>query len=88
MRLLSFSAGADAILLLASLLDASQIRESIALLDGFGCDALVEVHDGGELYRAIDGGARIIGVNNRDLRDFRVDLATAEKLSGEAGGHR
>ena len=75
------SAGANAILLLASLLDARQIRESIALLDEFGCDALVEVHDEGELVRAIGGGARIIGVNNRNLRDFKVDLATSEALA-------
>ncbi len=74
------AAGANAVLLLASLLDANQIRESIALLEGFGCDALVEVHDERELSRAVDAGARLIGVNNRDLRDFRVDLATAEKL--------
>jgi len=75
------AAGANAILLLASLLDAKQIRESIALLDEFGCDALVEVHDEDELERAIGGGARIIGVNNRNLRDFKVDLATSEALS-------
>lgn len=78
--LCGISAGANAILLLASLLDAKQIRESIALLDQYGCDALVEVHDEKELERAIGGGARVIGVNNRNLRDFRVDLATAESL--------
>lgn len=75
------AAGADAVLLLASLLDAEQIARFIALLDRFGCDALVEVHDQGELERAIGGGARIIGVNNRDLRTFKVDLATSENLS-------
>jgi indole-3-glycerol phosphate synthase len=74
------AAGASAILLLASLLDAKQIREFIALLDEFGCDALVEVHDDAELDRAIEGGARLIGVNNRDLRTFNVDLATSERL--------
>jgi indole-3-glycerol phosphate synthase len=74
------AAGANAILLLASLLDGEKIAEAIAILDDFGCDALVEVHDERELERAIDGGARIIGVNNRNLRDFRVDLATAERL--------
>lgn len=74
------AAGANAILLLASLLDAPQIAAYIALLDRFGCDALVEVHDEAELQRAIGGGARLIGVNNRDLRDFRVDLATSERL--------
>ena len=74
------AAGASAILLLASLLDANQIRRFISLLDEFGCDALVEVHDERELQRAIEGGARVIGVNNRNLSDFAVDLATAEKL--------
>ena len=75
------AAGASAILLLASLLDGKQIREFIALLDEFGVDALVEVHDDFELDRAIDGGARLIGVNNRDLRTFNVDLATSERLA-------
>ncbi|HEX7193009.1 MAG TPA: indole-3-glycerol phosphate synthase TrpC, partial [Thermoanaerobaculia bacterium] len=75
------AAGADAMLLLASLLDARRIAEFIGLLDAYGCDALVEVHDEEELSRAIDGGARIIGVNNRNLRDFSVDLATSERLS-------
>ena len=74
------AAGADAILLLASLLDARRILEFIGLLEAYGCDALVEVHDEEELERAIQGGARIIGVNNRDLRDFHVDLATSERL--------
>jgi indole-3-glycerol phosphate synthase len=74
------AAGADAVLLLASLLDALQIREFIGILDEFGCDALVEVHDEAELGRAVDGGARLIGVNNRDLRTFHVDLATSERL--------
>ncbi len=75
------AAGASAILLLASLLDGPTIRHFIKLLDELGCDALVEVHDEEELQRAIDGGARIIGVNNRNLRDFKVDLCTAESLS-------
>jgi len=75
------AAGASAILLLASLLDAHQIRDFIACLDRFSCDALVEVHDERELERAVGGGARLIGVNNRNLRDFRVDLATSERLS-------
>lgn len=75
------AAGADAILLLASLLDGRRIAEFISLLDAYGCDALVEVHDENELQRAIDGGARLIGVNNRNLRDFKVDLATSETLA-------
>jgi indole-3-glycerol phosphate synthase len=75
------AAGADAILLLASLLEGLRIRELISLLDAYGCDALVEVHDEAELERAIEGGARLIGVNNRNLRDFSVDLATSERLA-------
>ena len=78
--MLGVAAGADAILLLASLLDASQIREFRQLLERYDVDALVEVHDERELERAIGGGATLIGVNNRDLRDFRVDLATSERL--------
>jgi indole-3-glycerol phosphate synthase len=74
------AAGADAILLLASLLEADRIRDFIGLLDAYGCDALVEVHDEQELERAVRGGARLIGVNNRDLRTFHVDLATSERL--------
>ncbi len=75
------AAGADAVLLLASLLDGSRIREFIGLLDAYGCDALVEVHDERELERAIEGGARLVGVNNRNLRDFSVDLGTSERLA-------
>jgi indole-3-glycerol phosphate synthase len=75
------AAGADAILLLASLLDGREIREFIGLLESYGCDALVEVHDEAELDRAVAGGAKLIGVNNRDLRDFRVDLGTSERLA-------
>lgn len=74
------ASAANAVLLLASLLDAKQITEFISVLDEFGVDALVEVHDDRELDRALGGGARIIGVNNRNLRDFNVDLATAETL--------
>jgi indole-3-glycerol phosphate synthase len=79
--MVGIAAGADAILLLASLLDATQIANFIDILNRFGCDALVEVHDEDELQRAIDGGARLIGVNNRDLRTFKVDLATSENLA-------
>jgi indole-3-glycerol phosphate synthase len=75
------AAGTDAILLLASLLDGHRIREFISLLDAYGCDALVEVHDERELDQAIEGGARLIGVNNRDLRDFKIDLGTSETLA-------
>jgi indole-3-glycerol phosphate synthase len=75
------AAGASAILLLASLLDANQIRDFIRCLDTYSCDAVVEVHDEAELERAMTGGARIIGVNNRNLRDFSVDLGASERLA-------
>jgi indole-3-glycerol phosphate synthase len=77
------AAGASAVLLLASLLDVETIARFIALLDEYSCDALVEVHDEAELQRAIAGGARLIGVNNRNLRDFGVDLATSQRLSAQ-----
>ena len=77
---LLFEHSADAILLLASLLDEHRLADYIALLDAYGCDALVEVHDEDELARATKAGARLIGVNNRDLRSFAVDLATSERL--------
>ena len=77
------AAGASAVLLLASLLEGLQLREFIGILDEFGVDALVEVHDERELERAVDGGARLIGVNNRDLRVFSVDLATSERLGAQ-----
>jgi indole-3-glycerol phosphate synthase len=80
------AAGASAILLLASLLDAAQIRDFIACLDSYSCDALVEVHDEVELDRAIGGGARIIGINNRNLRDFSVDLGASERLAPRIPG--
>lgn len=75
------AAGADAVLLLASLLDLSRLREFIALLDELGRDALVEVHNESELAKALEAGARIVGVNNRDLRDFTVNLEISERLA-------
>ncbi|HVT44263.1 MAG TPA: indole-3-glycerol phosphate synthase TrpC, partial [Thermoanaerobaculia bacterium] len=75
------AAGADAVLLLASILETSKIRELIAILDELDRDAVVEVHDEPELEKAVEGGARIIGVNNRDLRDFSVSLETSERLA-------
>ena len=72
--------GADAILLLASLLDSNQIREFTRILEDHGRDALVEVHDEDELDRTLEARAKLIGVNNRNLRDFSVDLSTSERL--------
>jgi indole-3-glycerol phosphate synthase len=73
--------GADAILLIVSILSDAQLRRFHELATGAGLAALVEVHDEKELRRAIDAEARLIGVNNRDLKSFTVDLATTERLS-------
>ncbi len=75
--------GADAILLIAAILDDRQMREFQALADAAGLAALVEVHDEAELKRALAAGAKIIGVNNRDLKTFHVDLATTERLAAQ-----
>jgi len=73
--------GADAILLIAALLTETELRNYRELAESFGMAALVEVHDGEELRRAAGSGARIIGVNNRDLRSFEVSLETSLRLA-------
>ena len=76
------AAGADALLLIVGLLnDATLLSLRRLTEDELGMDALVEVHDRGELQRAISAGARLIGVNNRDLRTFNVSLTTSEELA-------
>lgn len=78
-------AGADAVLLIATALDDLSLGELRALAeDELGLDALVEVHASRELSRALNAGAKIIGVNNRDLRTFQVSLNTSERLITEA----
>ena len=79
-------AGADAILVMLSVLDDQAARAMIGEARRFGMDALVEVHDEREMGRALGLGARIIGINNRDLRDLSVDLATTERLAPLAPG--
>jgi indole-3-glycerol phosphate synthase/phosphoribosylanthranilate isomerase len=78
-------AGADAVLVMLSLLDDPAAREMIAEARRFGMDALVEAHDEAEMQRALALGAPLIGINNRDLRDLTVDLATTERLARLAG---
>ena len=73
--------GADAILLIAAILDDSQLKNFHSLTTEAGLAALVEVHDETELERALKIGADLAGVNNRDLKTFQVDLATTEKLA-------
>jgi indole-3-glycerol phosphate synthase/phosphoribosylanthranilate isomerase len=74
-------AGADAILVMLSLLDDADAREMIAEARRYGMDALVEVHDETEMRRALTLGAPLIGINNRDLRDLTIDLSTTERLA-------
>jgi indole-3-glycerol phosphate synthase len=73
--------GADAILLIAAILDESQLRGFRELASEFQMAALVEVHDARELEIALRSGAEIIGVNNRDLRTFQVSLETSLALA-------
>jgi indole-3-glycerol phosphate synthase len=73
--------GADAILLIvAAIPDPAQLHDQRALAESLGMDALVEVHDEWELETAVESGATLIGVNNRDLRTFEVSLATTLRL--------
>ena len=66
--------GAAAVLLICALLDDTQLREYREMAEDLGMDALVEAHDAQEVERALKSGARIIGVNNRDLKTFEVDM--------------
>ena len=72
--------GASAVLLICAILDDTQLKNFMATCDALGLSALVEVHDADEIKRAIDGGARIIGVNNRNLKDFSVDTDNSKRL--------
>ena len=72
--------GADAVLLITAILEDGALAAFIALSRALGLDALVEVHDEAEMTRALKAGAELIGINNRDLRTFDVDLATTERL--------
>ena len=73
--------GASAVLLICSILSGEQIKRYIGICDGLGLSALVETHEENEVQTALKaGGARIIGVNNRNLRDFSVDAGTSRRL--------
>ena len=73
--------GADAVLLMLSVLDDAGWQECAAVAASLGMDVLTEVHDEAEVARAIGLDARIVGINNRDLRTLAVDLATTERLA-------
>jgi indole-3-glycerol phosphate synthase len=77
------AAGADAVLLIVAALAASELAALHAEAQALGLDVLVEVHDREELLRALELGAEMIGVNNRDLRDFSVEVERTESLMEE-----
>jgi indole-3-glycerol phosphate synthase len=72
--------GADAVLLIVAILNPELLAELLALARTLGLECLVEVHDEEELERALAANAQVIGINNRDLRTFEVDLALTERL--------
>lgn len=72
--------GASAVLLICSILSEEQIKEYIGICDELGLSALVEAHDETEVQVALNAGARIIGVNNRNLKDFSVDTDNSRRL--------
>jgi indole-3-glycerol phosphate synthase len=74
------AAGADAVLLIVAALDRATLQSLHATALALGLDALVEVHDRTELRAALDVGAQLIGINNRDLRDFSVDVGRTSQL--------
>lgn len=80
------ASGADAVLLIVAGLDDATLTELLALTHATGMEALVEVHTVDEVERARAAGARVIGVNNRDLKTFDIDLGTAERLAPLVAG--
>lgn len=72
--------GASAVLLICSILTPIQLKDYLDICDGLGLSALVEAHNGDEIGLAVRSGARIIGVNNRNLKDFTVDTQNSQRL--------
>ena len=77
---------ADAVLLIAALFDAASLARYVSLAVEVGLTPLVEIHDQEEAELSLESGARVIGVNNRDLRNFTVDLGTFERLASRLVG--
>ena len=77
---------ADAVLLIAALFDARMLARYVSLSVEVGLTPLVEVHDEEEAELALESGGRVVGVNNRDLKDFTVDLGTFERLAPRLAG--
>ena len=72
--------GADAVLLICAILDTQTIARYLGICETLGLTALVEAHDAAEIQSAVNAGARVIGVNNRNLKDFSVDFSNASRL--------
>lgn len=85
-QILETGTRADAVLLIAALFDAPALARYVSLAVELGLTPLVEVHDEREADLALESGARVIGVNNRDLRDFTVNLGTFERLAPKLVG--
>jgi len=77
---------ADAVLLISALFEVNALARYVSLAVEVGLTPLVEVHDEWEADLALESGARVVGINNRDLRDFTVDLRTTEKLASRLAG--
>ena len=75
------AAGADLVLLIVRILEPAMLRDLRAMIHDLGMTALVEVHDEWEVEAALEAGAGLVGVNNRDLTVFRTDLAVTERLA-------
>jgi indole-3-glycerol phosphate synthase len=75
--------GADAVLLIAAVLDDKQLKGFYAAAQELEMDCLVEVHSERELYRVLETGAELVGINNRDLHTFKTDLSTTLELAGK-----
>ncbi len=85
-QILETATRADAVLLIAALFETDALARYVSLAVEVGLTPLVEVHDEREADRALESGARVVGVNNRDLRNFTVDLATTERLAPRLAG--
>ena len=77
----SFLSGADAILLIVRILTKEQLKELLAVAETYGLSVLTEIHDIADLETAVDCGAEIIGINNRDLDTFTVDINTTVEIA-------